>query len=388
MNNRISIYGHYGSCNHGNEAIVRGFKQIFSKENITVYSYQPDTDYAYELNEIVRILPFVKTYSKYSIKRIVRGVLNRVLKDKKVIYKNYIAPFTKDIEGLYLIEAGDQYCEADDLKKFYYYVNEQINRLGGKSVMMPATITVSSLQDPALISDLNNYSIIYARESITYNALINAKLKSKVKFVPDTAFKMHANLCDLPELFSKRRVLGITIGSLSQGKEEYYDRMLGSVESLVKHIVESTDFGVALIPHVNVGENLNDSTTLNNLYTKFSHSGRVALIPEQRADKQKYVIGKCNFMITLRTHVSVAAYSQAVPTVVLGYSQKSKGIAIDLFGTSENFVVPVEELNQQRLITAFEWLLQNESAIKKMYSDNLESYISKVDSIYEDLMTF
>lgn len=385
MTNKISIYGHYGSSNHGNEAIVRGFKEVVKDESINVYSYQPDTDYAFQLNEIVEIKPFVKMYSKYSVKRILRAILNRTLKNKSIVYKNYIAPFIKEIDGLYLIEAGDQYCEPSDLKRFYYYVNEQINRLGGKTVMMPATITVSYLEDNALVKDLNNYSIIYARESITFNALKKAGLKSIVKFVPDPAFKMLPKPCNLPEMFMNTRVLGITVGSLSQGKEEYYDRMIHSIKLLIKNVIENTEFGVALIPHVNVGDRLNDPQTLKQLYNEFAHTNRIALIPEQRADQQKYVIGKCNFMITLRTHASVAAYSQAVPTIVLGYSQKSKGIAIDLFGTDENYVVRVEELNQTKLIAAFNWLVQNEQNIRKTYSEKLDAYIAKVDSIYDDL---
>lgn len=388
MKNKISIYGHYGSSNHGNEAIVRGFKEIFKKESITVYSYQPDTDYAFQLNEIVEIKSFVKIYNKYSIRRMIRGVLNRTLKDKSIVYKNSIAPFIKEIDGLYLIEAGDQYCEHGDLKRFYYYVNEQINQLGGKTVMMPATITVSYLEDPALVKDLNNYSIVYARESITYKALKKAGLKSTVKYAPDSAFKMLPKSCELPEIFGNRRVLGITVGSLSQGKEAHYGQMIKSVKALIQNVIDNTEFGIALIPHVNVGDNLNDPETLKKLYNEFSHTNRIALIPEQRADQQKYVIGKCDFMITLRTHASVAAYSQAVPTIVLGYSQKSKGIAIDLFGTDENYVVRVEELNQTRLITAFNWLVQNEQEIRETYSDKLDAYIAKVDSIYDDLMNF
>lgn len=388
MKNKISIYAHYGSSNHGNEAIVRGFKEVFKLEPITVYSYQPNTDYEFQLNEIVDIKGFVKTYNKYSIKWAIRGVLNRILKDKSLVYKNYIEPLTKEIDGLYLIEAGDQYCEHDDLKRFYYYVNKQINKLGGKSIMMPATITVSSLDDQELIDDLNNYSIVYARESITYNALKNMELKSIVKYAPDTAFKMVSKSCELPEIFGNKRILGITVGSLSQGKEVYYKKMIESIESLIQHVVDNTEFGVALIPHVNVGSNLNDTDTLKMLYDKFSRTNRIALIPEQRSDQQKYVIGKCDFMITLRTHVSVAAYSQAIPTIVLGYSQKSKGIAIDLFGTDENYVVRVEELDQMRLITALNWIVSNEQEIKDIYNNKLDDYISKVDSIYYDLMNF
>lgn len=44
----------------------------------------------------------------------------------------------------------------------------------------------------------------------------------------------------------------------------------------------------------------------------------------------KYVISKCFIFIGARTHAVISAYSTCVPSVALGYSIKSKGIAEDL----------------------------------------------------------
>jgi len=38
---KISIYGHFGSQNHGNEAIVRGIFKLFTHGPITLYSFTP-----------------------------------------------------------------------------------------------------------------------------------------------------------------------------------------------------------------------------------------------------------------------------------------------------------------------------------------------------------
>ena len=45
-----------------------------------------------------------------------------------------------------------------------------------------------------------------------------------------------------------------------------------------------------------------------------------------------------------RTHSTIAAYSTCVPTLVVGYSIKSRGIAKDLFGDYKDLVIPIEDL--------------------------------------------
>lgn len=87
-------------------------------------------------------------------------------------------------------------------------------------------------------------------------------------------------------------------------------------------------------------------------------------------------------MIAARTHASIAAYSQAVPTLVVGYSVKALGIATDLFGTSDNYVIPVQNLKRtDDLRNAFDWLIQNEITIRKRYTDFLDLYIDDLKKI-------
>ena len=61
-----------------------------------------------------------------------------------------------------------------------------------------------------------------------------------------------------------------------------------------------------------------------------------------------------------RTHSTIAAYSSDVPTLVIGYSVKSRGIATDLFGSYENYCLPVQELSEpEALIKGYEWIIHN-----------------------------
>jgi polysaccharide pyruvyl transferase WcaK-like protein len=76
-----------------------------------------------------------------------------------------------------------------------------------------------------------------------------------------------------------------------------------------------------------------------------------------------------------RTHATIAAYSTGVPTLVVGYSVKSKGIATDLFGTDKNYVVPVQDLQDQNKLTeAFLWIQSRETAIRNRLQQIMPEY--------------
>ena len=78
-----------------------------------------------------------------------------------------------------------------------------------------------------------------------------------------------------------------------------------------------------------------------------------------------YVVSRCDVMIASRTHASIAAYSTYVPTLVIGYSIKSKGIATDIFGDWENYVLPSENLIEEgELENKINYTINNKSKIK------------------------
>ena len=80
--------------------------------------------------------------------------------------------------------------------------------------------------------------------------------------------------------------------------------------------------------------------------------------------------------IGARTHATIAAYSTCVPTLVLGYSVKSIGIAKDLFGTDRGYVLPVQQIERPgELVEAFWWMMENENPIQEQLKKVIPSYI-------------
>ena len=77
---------------------------------------------------------------------------------------------------------------------------------------------------------------------------------------------------------------------------------------------------------------------------------------------------------------TIAAYSTGVPTLVVGYSVKARGIARDLFGTEDGYVLPVQQLRESDELTrAFVRLYEKRDAIRAHLNKTLPGYIARAD---------
>ena len=73
-----------------------------------------------------------------------------------------------------------------------------------------------------------------------------------------------------------------------------------------------------------------------------------------------------------------AAYSTCVPTLVVGYSIKSRGIARDIFGTEDNYVVSAQNFkDKNELKNAFQWLERHEKQIREFLEKKMPEYCQK-----------
>lgn len=94
----------------------------------------------------------------------------------------------------------------------------------------------------------------------------------------------------------------------------------------------------------------------------------------------KYIISQCGFFVGARTHATIAAYSTGVPTLVVGYSVKARGIARDLFGTEDGYVLPVQQLREKDELTkAFVSLYERRDAIRTHLNETLPGYIARAN---------
>ena len=86
---------------------------------------------------------------------------------------------------------------------------------------------------------------------------------------------------------------------------------------------------------------------------------------------------------------TIAAYSTGVPTLVLGYSIKSVGIARDLFGSEENYVLSYKDIKEKTdLLNHYIWILEHENTIKETLIKKTKEYCAILDRMEEKLKEF
>lgn len=366
-----------GSGNRGCEAIVRGTKEIIKKPQMIVYSAHLDEEKESGLNQIIECRPL--TNNKHGLQAVLSQIvcwlsyhLGKQKMQVREIYSDFLKAVKKD--DTYLVIGGDVYCY--DKPRIYYRVNEILKN--NKKILWGCSIEPDSI-DSEMKKDLLGYNMIYARESITYNGLMEHGIKNNVKLCPDPAFKMKAQEISLSDEFIENGMVGINVSPLIMNLEKNNGITLKNYEILIEDIIENTNYNVALIPHV-IWNNNDDRIPLKKLYDKYFHTGRIIMIEGYSAEKIKYVISRCRFLVAARTHASIAAYSTCVPTLVVGYSVKARGIAKDIFGRYDNYVVSVQQLQKKDdLSKAFRWIMNNESAIKERLNSYIPDYIAKID---------
>lgn len=365
------LYSHGGSGNHGCEAIVRGTQKIIGRENMMVYSLNKEEDKLYGLDKVVNLGDLRLDYSRLNIKRIIASLKIKLFKDGSYAEK---IPFDHlfnehGANDIAISIGGDNYCYSG--YETYEILNREFNKKGTKTVLWGCSVE-PGLIDERMATDLSKYSLIAARESITYEAV--KKVNKNAKLIPDPAFQLEKIDLPLPIGFAENNTVGINMSPHIMTCESNDGAAISNYEALIDHIIRTTDMQVALIPHVVWGHN-DDRKPLKYLYDKFKDTNRVVMLGDYNCMELKGFISRCRMFIGARTHSTIAAYSTCVPTLVIGYSVKAKGIAKDIFGTYENYVLPVQKLsNKDDLINAFEWMKDNEDEMRNHLYDFMPSY--------------
>lgn len=243
-----------------------------------------------------------------------------------------------------------------------------------KKILYDISITKEHITNH-LVRNLNEVNFVTARDSISLANLMQASNKDDIELCSDGAFVVEPEIVllafEIPE-----NCVGINLSNLIvHGKNsKLTDIVLTAYYNLIERITFELDMPVVLIPHVMDGADL---SMLRILSEKYKDTGKVFLVDNEQlnARQLKYIISKCRFFVGARTHSTIAAYSSCVPTLVLGYSVKSLGIATDLFGTYQNYVIPVTTLETgDELVQGFNWIYEHESGIRHHLKDVMPEY--------------
>ena len=370
---RFVLYNHVGSGNHGCEALVRSISHMLGEKDTLLLSDAPEEEAKYGIADSIEVRPSMSK-TRPTVQDFFFSYLQ--LKIRHDYFYMDVLPYKPALKGLRSEDVlvsigGDIFC-YENYRKYnllHQYALKQVKH----SILIGCSIEPDSLTDHALLKDLETFEFISARELITYNALKNAGLKN-VSYCPDTAFSLPAAETALPDHFIPQNTVGINISPLVLNKSADAELILENLRLVVRDVLSSSSASVAFVPHV-VWENNDDRIPLQKLYQEFQSTGRVCLIEDQDARKLKWIISQCSYFIGARTHATIAAYSTGVPTLALGYSVKSRGIARDLFGAEEHYILPYQDItSSDMLLKNFHWLIRHTEETKKTLMEKTEIY--------------
>jgi len=377
---RIILYYHGGAANHGCEAIIRSTHKILGKPDTVLFSSAPGEDTRYGLDELLTLredkdrLPELGAVPKF-----IASVSHKLRHDDYHFYTFGHPDFFRFIQkgDVCLSIGGDNYCyKGQDILGYY---NKKLHRLGAKTVLWGCSVDPDMVSD-AVRRDLASYDLIVARETHSYEFL--KSLNPNTRLCCDPAFQLDKAETALPPGFVKGGTVGLNASPLAAryGNAELFFQ---NYVELIRHITEHTDYQIALIPHV-VKPGDDDRAILKEFYDRAPDPSRIVLVEDRNCSQLKTIISECAFFIGARTHATIAAYSSCVPTLVTGYSIKARGIAEDLFGTAQNYVIPVQSLQTKTDLTdAFGWLSQHADEIRC----HLESVMPKYATTILDAKT-
>ena len=322
---KVLLYGHGGACNHGAEAILRSSIPVFRKTGVSILlsTHFPEQDRAFGLDKLVdRLIP--ADLSLVSEER-AAGTFEEKERIAARIYREALAEIDRDT--ICVGVGGDNYCYPNWHRQALFHHAAQAR---GCSIQ-PEMI------DERMAEILRTHDRIFARESLTVGALRDHGIV-RVTQMLDPAFSLPAEPVPLPEGF-RGCAAAINLSPLMLRRS---DRLLSDFEEVARLLLKKVDT-LLLLPHVTMSAD-DDREALEKLVRHLSpeECSRICRAPEcANAAQRKYLISRCEILVCCRTHASIAGYSTGVPTLVMGYSVKSRGIGLDL--GMERWVIPMED---------------------------------------------
>ncbi len=365
------LFNHVGSFNHGCEAIVRGSVNIIDNADpnagFVLSSFLPETD-----SGIIEVEK--RTFATRSLtlfEKLVSAFYVKVCHSEdyalKKMYSDVVAQ-AQDCD-VCLSVGGDTYCYGDN--HGIQVLTRELKKSGKKVVLWGASVGEEDLSEEKLQS-FKDFDAIFTRESLTYDLLKNKNANENIFLNPDPAFCMERDEVEPIKGFTKENTLGLNVSPLV---ERYNPQITQVTVDFIKYVLENTTLKILLVPHVIENGN-NDYDYMMKFYEEFKDSGRIEILPPDLNAKQyKGYIANTRFFVGARTHATIAAYSSGVPTAVLGYSVKSRGLAKDLFG-KEQYVLDSRMLTDAKpVIDTFNSLIENEKEIKEILMKKIPLYL-------------
>ena len=377
----IYVCGHTGSDNRGCEALVRSTYKVLKEcgaSDLKFFTFNEAADKALGVDKEVKdLVPYqTRDFFHKILFRLERKGVFEGKTGRDYIYNLMLKDACDNDVAINI--GGDTYCYGKP--EFSYSLNDVCKKKKIPTIFWGCSVEERLLNDKEMQEDINKYSYVIARESVSYDILSRIiDDKNKLYLTCDPAFLLDAETVALPENFLDKNTVGINVSPMVlKNVNDPNDLTYINVRNLIKEVLSRSDMNVCLIPHVyRQSGDRQDLDALEKIYDSIEEKNRVAFVKEGLSCKQlKYIISRCRFFVGARTHSMIAAYSTGVPALALGYSVKAKGIAKDVLGSVDDYVVSWNDIKGENDVTEkfFDCVVKREEALCKRYNDFLPEY--------------
>lgn len=385
----IGIYGIAGVYNLGCEAIIRGtyenFKTQFPNARWIYYTPNQDLD-----KSVLSDLPIEirKTKEKFVF---IKKCFNKIFDILKIGYQIPYDDYRNIINNVDMIISvgGDIYTIPAYLreKKKYPYYNRLVEfgnialNQNKKIIIYGASIGPFGEYQKAITyfkDHLNKIDLIVVREKSTMQYLKNINIASNVVFSPDPAFSLRQN-----EKYSKNYsdTIGINLSGLSliETYGKISNEAIRSLAEIIEKIINDTGYNIYFIPHVFAPHEIDNDFIIQKKIISFlgeKYKEKIAITDNNTFLSVKNDLSKCSMVVAARMHCAINAMSEGVPTILLSYSSKAKGMCEFVYGNTK-WVYDIKELNNEKFIYLIKDMLEHRDEINRSIVDNLNKKLAK-----------
>lgn len=384
----ILLIGIGGVYNYGCEAIVRGTEIILRKEypdaNIIYASRRVSDDTKRLQGSNVSIIDRGKS-KRYSVKNIIRKLLSLLgikwfpVYDSMNLLEGIDAVFS--IGGdLYTLSSSGQYSLS--LPKFC----EAAQKQGIPYILWGASIGPFSRNTKAeriFRAHLLKVDLITAREKESIEYLNKLSISRNVIQCADPAYLVASEIVSHQSRIFKMLTIGINLSPLSAGYlKKSLDEIIMNQTKVIEEIITEFNANILLIPHVVSNSNINDDDLryLQNILTIINptYHNSISLIDSDIGFiETKRQLTTCDIVIAARMHCAINALSAHIPTLLLSYSAKARGMAQYVYNNN-NWVLPLDDFHSQntQLFNTLSSLVEK----RKILSDYLSKRIPQIQA--------
>lgn len=377
---------HFDGNNRGCEGIAKGTALVLGepKENLIAYSKNVVLDTFLGIDKYMTLQECIPMTLKDKIKRAMENSLSFGRHKTDNYFKYEYSKFLKQIgiNDIMISTGGDMLCYGNNMVNT---TNNFLHTRGVKTILWGCSMGKENYTKEKY-ETLKNFTFIYTRETLTYNYFKNLGLKNVV-CLPDPAFVLQPEKITLPTCFQDSDVIGINISPFIIKGGDLSSPFGHEVKKIIDFILTHTKLSILLIPHV-FWNGQDDKIVASNIASIFENPERIFILDSEKLSytQIRFVISKCKFFIGGRTHAVISAYSTCVPTIALGYSIKSKGIAKDLGLDNMLIVDTTSEYKKNGLLESFNFCLENEVDIRKHLESIMPEYKKKPYQINQHLL--